>query len=297
MTDITVCLNKERGESLGIGFKKLSKPPHCEVSILVDHSVAAVSGQIQQGDLLLGVNGINVQHLSPTEVGGVLARHSTDPTITLDLRRPEANEKMNNLTNALTNGHPTIVVQAHSPPPDVPEQSSPTSLQIENASPASSPSISPSVSPSVSPVMGRRNRNPRVRRSNVMAGGIAGLPEIQEGVGESEGSPKNANLNINPHPTHRHSLTPEAIRKPIDNIKRATPLRGSKSLDLANLPQWRSGGSSQSVTVHNLLNGHEMSDRLHTNRIKVCGRTIILWVKSWSVFHIHGLHRICVWVI
>ena len=270
MTDITVCLSKGRGESLGIGFKKLPKPPHCEVSILVDHGVAAASGQIQQGDLLLGVNGINVQHLSPSEVGGVLARHSTDPTITLDLRRPEASGKMNNLTNSLTNGHPTIIVHSNSPPPD--EQPSPIvdqSLQVENTSPASTPSISPSGSPSVSPVMGRRHRNPRIRRSNVMAGGM-GLPEIQEGVGESESAPKNINLNVSPVPTHRHSLTPEAIRKPIDNIKRAAPLRGSKSLDLANLPQWRSGNPSQNITVHNLLNGHEMSDRLHNNRVKVC---------------------------
>ncbi len=267
MTDITVNLKKNRGDSLGIGFKKLPKPPHCEVSILVDSGVAAASGQIQPGDLLLGVNGINVQHLTPGEVGGVLARHSTDPTITLELRRQM---NMNNLTNAvqtLTNGHPTIVVDSHSPP-TTPEYSSPVPAAPEDVS----PSNSPSVSPSISPVMGRR-RSPRLRRSNVMAGGGA-LPEIQEGVGESEGIPRSLSLSVHQPPTHRHSLTPtltpEAVLKPIDNIKRATPLRGSKSLDLANLPQWRAGNAAQSITVQNLLDGHEMSDRLHTNRVKVC---------------------------
>lgn len=267
MTDITVNLKKSRGESLGIGFKKLTKPPHCEVSILVESGVAAASGSIKPGDLLLGVNGINVQHLTPSEVGGVLARHSTDPSITLELRRPvtadDADMNIYNLTNALMNGHPTIVVDGHSPPVS-PEHPSP--LPVEEPSPSSSPSNSPSVSPTSSP-HGRR-RNPRVRRSNALAGG-GGLPEIQEGVSESETSIKN--LNIHPIPTHRHSLTPDPIRNPVvDAVKRGTPLRGSKSLDLANLPQWRAGSASQSVVVHNLLDGHEMSDRLHTSRIKVC---------------------------
>ena len=268
MTDLTISLKKNRGESLGIGFKKHPKPPHCEVSILVPNGVAAASGLVQQGDLLLSVNGINVQHLSPSEVGGVLARHSTDPTITLELRRDVANGLQN-----LTNGHPTIVVDSHSPPATPegspsprPELSTPTFDQQppqENTSPATSPSASP--------ILGHR-RNPRVRRSNALVAG-GGLPEIQEGVSETDNIPRSLNLNVHPQPTHRHSLTPEAVRKPVEVIKRATPLRGSKSLDLANLPQWRAGSAMQSITMRNLLDDHEMSDRLHSGGIKVvCNR-------------------------
>lgn len=276
MTDVTIRLTKQRGDSLGIGFRKLAKPPHCEVSILVENGVAARSGLIHQGDLLLGVNGINVQHLSPSEVGGVLARHSVDSNIALEVRRQVMNGSMNEINktmdveptpnindsldmnmNPRTNGHPTIIVEPNSPPVE------------PNLPPVSPDCVSPVVDgpPEASlPVVGRpRGGNQmgagkRIRRPNVLAGGA--LPEIQESVEKNSLS-----LDVQVPVTHRHSLTPE-VKKPVDEVKRMH-LRSSKSLDLANLPQWRASGSAQSVTLHNVLDGSEMSDRLHNNGIKV----------------------------
>lgn len=280
MTDITIELTKNRGDSLGIGFRKLKEPPHCEVSILVSNGVAAKSGLIQEGDLLLSVNGINVEDLSPPEVGGVLARHSADSTITLKIRREVTNGSTSDLDTPedddmegeeeedeeeglMSNGHPTIVVDG-------------------------SPSISPDhVGASVSPVddppeintvpvtgwRGGQRGAQRVRRSNAGT-----LPEIEE---SSTGfkPPKTLNLNVQQVATKRHSLTPEAVRKPAKedaNINRFA-IRSSKSLDLANLPQWRAGTAHHNVTLHNLLDGTELTDRLHSQGIKVILLALILY--------------------
>lgn len=281
MTDLTFHLTKERGQSLGIGFRKLTKPPHCEVSILVENGVAAMSGLIHVGDILLTVNGINVHHLSPNEVGGVLVRHSVDASITLEVRR---NDNMNLSTNSrdrcsLTpdidstmdmdsatdtdiddsdnctpNGHPEIEV--HSPPV------SPDCVSPIVDAPVPETSVSPAIG-----WKGNQRNGQRVRRINAMTG--CGLPEIQEAAPQAKDNLTSHSLNVQAPTVHRHSLTPEAVRKPLEDLKRAN-LRSSKSLDLANLPQWRAGNSSQqNVTLHNLLDGTEMSDRLYTNGIKV----------------------------
>lgn len=227
-------LKKDAGQSLGVGFKKVSRPPHCQVSILVENGVAAQSGLVQKGDLLLSVNGINVQHLSPNEVVGVLARHSTDSTIMLELRREMQNGNMNDINNEL-NSHPTIQIDRSESPTDI--------------HPGSESSPSP---PSNSPTRPRRRNN-----------NVGSLPEIEEDSPE-----KNNFLVSNPTVTQRHSITPEPIRKSLEELRRAA-LRSSKSLDLGNLPQWRTGSSAKSVPIHNLLDGSEMTDRLHTKSIKV----------------------------
>ena len=272
MTDITIDLTKNRGDSLGIGFRKLKEPPHCEVSILVGNGVAAKSGLIHEGDLLLSVNGINVEELSPPEVGGVLARHSTDSTISLKIRREVANGSASDLDipedddleeeeeeeeerGLMSNGHPTIVVD-------------------------DSPSISPDhVGASVSPVddpleaktapvtgwRGGQRGAQRVQRNNVGA-----LPEIEESTDSVKPS-MTLNLKVQQVATKRHSLTPEAVRKPAKDDAHINKfaIRSSKSLDLANLPQWRAGSAHHNVTLHNLLDGTELTDRLHSQSIKV----------------------------
>lgn len=231
MSDITVNLYKERGQSLGIGFSKLPHPPFCQVSILVANGVAAECGLISEGDLLLSVNGVNVQHLNPNEVGGVLARHSTDSTITLELRQQMINGNMNDITNIeepIPNGHPQIIVDPIPPPENI----NTTPTKVRHAG--------------------------RVRRTAEST-----LPEIKEDI-DKDNNVSNS-LDVQPQPVHRHSLTP----KPVEDMNRSS-IRSSKSLDLANLPQWRAGTvAPQTVTLHNLLNGHEMSDRLHMNACKV----------------------------
>ena len=241
--DLTVNLKKECEQSLGIGFKRLPRPPHCQVSALVENGVASMSGQIEIGDLLLNINGINVQHLSPGEVGAVLARHSADSTIALEVRRSSANRISNNINSSedvLPNGYPAINVVSSSP-----EQA----LREGGSSPEKN----------ISPVpVGKR----RTRRTNVISGGVGPLTEIPEAE-DTLHLP-----NCSPEISHRHSFTPEASRKTVEDVKKVS-MRSSKSLDLSNLPQWRAGSSAQSVTIHNLLDDTEMTDRLHTKRIKV----------------------------
>lgn len=257
MSDFTIDLKKNLGESLGIGFRKLTNPPHCEVSRLVEDGVALKSGLIHEGDMLLGINGINVQHLSPSEVGGVLARNSTESVITLELRRDEASddstgETIDHKEHPVQNGHPTIVVEAFSP------HVSPDCITpVSNGSPEINMPL----------VIGwKGNRLGRLRRENPIGGQTGVLPEIQE----DKTIPSTMNLNVQVQAVHRHSLTPQSVTKPIEDLDRAGTLRSSKSLDLANLPQWRSGSITKNVTVHNLLDGSEMSDRLHNKGIKVC---------------------------
>ena len=296
MTDLTFQLTKKRGESLGIGFRKLTKPPHCEVNVLVENGVAATSGLIHPGDILLSVDGVNVQHLNPNEVGGVLARHSADSsTITLEVRRHVANGNMNNTSTEVdsrnegsltpdiqptmdmdsdvdespdsqagctSNGHPTIVVEPHSPPaPD-----------------CVSPIVDAPV-PETSAIgwNGHQRGGQRSRKVNIMLP-QSGLSQIQEATdGDARENVTPHSLNVQGQAEHhRHSLTPEAVRKPLLNM------RNSKSLDLANLPQWRAGkNSQQSITMHNLLDGTEMADRLHTNGIQVCG--VLFCYAVWVV--------------
>lgn len=258
MTDFTVELTKNRGDSLGIGFRKLAEPPHCEISILVSNGVAAKSGLVHQGDLLLSVNGINVTGLSPSEVGGVLARHSTDPSIKLELRREVTNgsdicdsdtpgeEEEEEPQTPISNGHPTIVIEGESP-----------SISPDCLSPVSDGSPEPNIPP----VTGWRAGGPRLRRTNAI------LPDIQEGSTFSK-PPMMLNLNVQQTAVKRNSLTPEAFRKTRDAINKFS-IRSSKSLDLANLPQWRSGSSHHNVVLHNLQDGTELTDRLHNQTVKV----------------------------
>lgn len=270
--DFTVELTKNRGDSLGIGFRKLAEPPHCEVSILVSNGVAAKSGLVHEGDMLLSVNGINVKNLSPSEVGGVLARHSTDPVIKLELRREVTNGSNSDIGNSdtgnsdididipedpeddepppISNGHPTIVVEGGTP------SISPDCLSPNCLSPVSD-------GPPEAPATGWRGGGLRLRRNNAL------LPKIQETDGiTSSKPPTTLNLNVQQVASKRHSLTPEATRKPREEINKFS-IRSSKSLDLANLPQWRSGPTHRNVVMHNLQDGTELTDRLHSHAIKV----------------------------
>ena len=270
MSDFTIDLKKNRGESLGIGFRKLTDPPHCEISILVEDGVALKSGLVHEGDMLLGINGINVRHLGPSEVGGVLARNSTGSVITLELRRDGAHDAVsgavpdavsdgstgeavdNEQEQPVQNGHPTIVVEPFSP-----QVSPPVSPNCVTPVSNGSPEIN------VPPVIGwKGNRHGRLRKENQIGGQTGILPEIEE----DKAVPSN-NLNVQVQAVHRHSLTPETVRRPMEDLR--STLRSSKSLDLANLPQWRSGSVAKNVTMHNLLDGSEMSDRLHGKGIKV----------------------------
>lgn len=290
MTDLTFHLTKERGQSLGIGFRKLVKPPHCEISVLVENGVAAASGLIRPGDILLSINGVDVQHLSPNEVVGVM-QESDDSAITLQVRRQVANGNMNlsatdvgsprgagSLTPDIDNNMDMDSSSDIDDPPDALARmnSHPKIIVHPNSPPVSPDCVSPIVDVPVPETSAEgwkgepQQKSGRARRTgmNPMTR-CGGMPEIPEAASDGKESLTANNLNVLPAGSHRHSLTPEAVRKPMEDLKRAN-LRSSKSLDLANLPQWRRGKTSHSITMHNLLDGTEMSDRLHTQGIKVC---------------------------
>ena len=241
MEVVTVNLSKDHGQFLGIGFKKLLKPPFCQVSKLVEHGIAAKSGSVHEGDLLLSVNGINVQHLTPDEVRGVLSRYSGDPNIVLELNRLKTTENSINGGDKepVVNGYPVINIEDHHS----------TNNQVDGSS---------------SSQKRQKWGNRRERRVNIMQPGNGSLlPDISEGVADKN----SLNVIDISEVTERHSLTPEMSRKPLEEFNRAS-LRTSKSLDLANLPQWRAN-AAPSITLHNLLDSTEMTDRLHTKGMKV----------------------------
>lgn len=229
--DITVHLEKKPNQTLGIGFKKLPKPPYCQVFKLVPNGAASQSGKVNEGDLLLSIEGHNVQNLSPDEARDIIARYSTNTKLLLELRRSPTE-----VPNGVV---PSINVDMGSPElcrsPEF------------NGSPGSSPDTSPQMN-------GRHHPRRRPGRSGLIERG--GLPGIQEGA------MSNASTGLFP-PEKRHSLTPELTRK----THVLNPLKQTKSLDLANLPQWRQ--ATEQIAIQNLIEGTELHDRLHNQDLKV----------------------------
>ena len=131
--DISVTLNKSPGQSLGIGFKKMPQPPFCQVYKLVGDGAARQSGKVQEGDMLLCVNGQSVQNKTPDEVRQVLSRFTRDTTILLELRRPVFSQN----GDEIPNGHPPNLSSPQSP--EIPE--------IVNLSPETSRRRSPITGP------------------------------------------------------------------------------------------------------------------------------------------------------
>ena len=235
--DVTVLLEKQPNQTLGIGFKKLSRPPYCQISKLVP-GAATQSGKVCEGDVLLGVNGQNVQHLSPDEVREVLSRYSNDTRLLIELRRVSVDTVPNGVV-------PSINVGVTSP-----ERKSPDF----NGSSESSPDASPRLS----------DRPRRRGRSGINDSSM--LPGIQEG-----------NPPPGLFPSHlqekRHSLTPEPSRK----THVTNPMKTAKTVELTSLPQWRQ--AMEQVPIQNLIDGHELHDRLHNQELKVCGvRTVHILV-------------------
>lgn len=232
--DISVSLNKAPGQSLGIGFKKMPHPPFCQVYKLVTDGAARQSGMVHEGDMLLCVNGHSVQNQTPDEVRQVLSRFKNDSKVLLELRRPISSQNGNNSMSPddIPNGHSPMYSSPQSP--EIPE--------IANLSPETSPNIS-----------SRSRRKP-----------ISGpLPGIQETATHNSLMPQGFGANLQDQRAQRHSLTPDVTRK----IKQMS-LKPAKSLDLANLPQWRQHATPQ-VPLKNLITETEMHDRLHTQGVKV----------------------------
>lgn len=234
--DISVLLSKYPGQSLGIGFKKMPHPPFCQVYKLVNEGAARQSGKVCEGDMLLCINGRSVQNQTPDEVRQVLSTYTQDTTILLELRRPISSHNGNHSVSRedMPNGH-------------LPSRSSPQSPDepdIANLSPETSPKTSG-----------------RARRSPV----FGALPGIQEAPTNNCLSPHSINPALQDMRAQRHSLTPDATRR----VKQMS-LKPAKSLDLANLPQWRQHATPL-VPLRNLITETEMHDRLHTQGIKVSG--------------------------
>lgn len=242
--DISITLNKAPGQSLGIGFKKMPQPPYCQVYKLVSDGAARQSGKVQEGDMLLCVNGHNVQHLTPDEVRKVLSRCTQETSILFELRRPY-------IASSTHNGNSAILSPDDIPNGHLPSNSSPQSPEIPDVA---------TVSPDNSPSLGRRTRRPPV---------YGGLPGIQESTSPMLNIP---HLSPQDHQrTQRHSLTPQSRTPEVTRRINQMSLKPAKSLDLANLPQWRQHSTPQ-VPLRNLITETEMHDRLHTQGVKVSGR-------------------------
>lgn len=223
-------LKRTATQPFGIGFKKTTKPPYCQVSKLSDGGAAMQNGKIHVGDLLLGINGRNVQHVEPEQLKELMTQYKNDLTLILEVRRVNFGTTENQVI--MNGGTPTINVGHVSP--DLPDSVSSTS---------SSPGQSP-------------NAQRRGRRSGAPT---PTLPDIEEG--------KPTELRVSASTDQkRHSFTSEVQRKSpeINRLK----ISKSSSLDLANLPQWRKS-TSHMVNIQNLLDGSEMVDRLHNQEVKV----------------------------
>jgi len=171
--DVSVKLKLAKNQPLGIGFCQLERPPHCQVARLLETGAAKESGEIYEGGLLVGLNGKDVQHLSPEEVKELLMSLVGAPEITLELRRTAVNGTQTGLK--VVNG---------------------PSFGVTLPSPESSP--------------GGHRRVQRPRRQGVIAGlgDHSRLSEIEEGRPMQPGS-----LNPTPLDKKRFSLTPETTRK------------------------------------------------------------------------------------
>lgn len=184
---------------------------------LARSSLSLSLSQIQVGDVLLSINGKNVEESPPNEVRAMLAEIQSGVPVKLGLRRPAMNGEGN-----LENGLPQLVT--------------------ETPSPDTSP-------------MSRRRRPFRMAAMD----GHSGLDNI----------PETHSLDLPAYSIDkRHSLTPEMPRKA---FSKPVPIKTSKSLDLSNLPQWRLQ-VSQMVPLKNLIDGTELTERLHNTckEVKVC---------------------------
>ena len=197
--DVTVKLKLSKNQPLGIGFCQLERPPHCQVAKLLETGAANESGEIHEGDLLVSLNGKDVQHLSPEEVKELLVGLIGDSEITLELRRTAVNGTQTDLK--VLNG-PSVGVTLPSP------ESSPRDRR-------------------------RGILVQRPRRQGVI-GGLGDHSRLSE---IEEGRPMPPGALIPPLDKKRFSLTPEATRK--QPLAQRPHLRVAKSLDLSNLPQWR----------------------------------------------------------
>ena len=79
---------------------------------MAPEGAASSSSQVIEGDLLLSVNGQDVQSRSPDEVRKLLAAHSSDPFITLGLRRLTMN---GNQSNGSAHVPPELTVHSSTP--------------------------------------------------------------------------------------------------------------------------------------------------------------------------------------
>jgi len=108
MSDVLIELKSQPGQGLGIGFDKDPKPPYCRVKALDDNGAAYQSGKVQIDDLLLTINGRNVQNIEPEQMVDVMARFKNDTTFILELRR-------SSFLKAPVNDSPRVSLRTPSP--------------------------------------------------------------------------------------------------------------------------------------------------------------------------------------
>lgn len=86
---IRVKLLKQKKYGLGFLVRKRSRAPHVVVSDLVSHGMAAESGLVQIGDVILKVNDIDFEHLVYEKSVEILKNLPVNAPVVLVLRGPE----------------------------------------------------------------------------------------------------------------------------------------------------------------------------------------------------------------
>ncbi len=171
--DELIELKRQSGQSFGIGFEDASKPPFCRVNKIVEGGAAQQNGRIRVGDLLLGINGKNLQHVTTAQLKDVMVQYRNENTIIIEIRHTTFPAPDHLSVESVT---PVINVGTHSPEHKSREQ----------------------ISPDLSPLVARRTR-----RTGSM------LSDIKEGKSiETPGS-----LLVGHRSDHRSSLTPQTTRK------------------------------------------------------------------------------------
>lgn len=110
MSDELIELKRQSGQSFGVGFEDTAKPPFCRVNKIVEGGAAQQNGKIRVGDLLLGINGKNLQHITTAQLKDVMVQYRNENTLIIEIRHAALPGH-----NQLGLDAPSISIGRHSP--------------------------------------------------------------------------------------------------------------------------------------------------------------------------------------
>ncbi len=86
MCDELIELKRQSGQPFGVGFEDVAMPPYCRVNDIVEGGAAQQNGRIRVGDLLLGINGKNLQHVTTAKLKDVMVKYRNENTLIIEIR-------------------------------------------------------------------------------------------------------------------------------------------------------------------------------------------------------------------